>query len=229
MNRLVFLIFSMILISCGGIKRNIVKPETYTTITPKLNEITNADIGNTLIYRENGHKYDAIEITKASNFTLNGVDKVIEEGEIFINQFNTNGYSFYGNSSDLEFGIAIPRSGKNPLIYTNSDGDGIYTTGINYDGLNLIRPNELIEYFQTEVKDKKSDYFKQELIYNGRVGVALKFIYREFLNDYARPAFTQDSQYDLSESKIIGFRGMRIEIINATNTEIEYKVLNYFE
>jgi len=219
----------MILISCGGIKRNIVKPETYTTIIPKLNEITNADIGNTLSYRENGHKYDAIEITRVSNFTLNGVDKVIEEGEIFINQFNTNGYSFYGNSSDLEFGIAIPRSGKNPLIYTNSDSDGIYTTGISYDGLNLIRPNKRIEYIQTEVKDKKSDYFKQELIYNGRVGVALKFIYREFLNDYARPAFTQDLQYDLSESKIIGFRGMRIEIINATNTEIEYKVLNYFE
>jgi hypothetical protein len=229
MNRLLLLIFSMILMSCSGVKKNIVIPETYTKIIPELNEIRNAEIGNTVVYREKGHKNDAIEITKTFNIKLDGVFKIVEEGNIFINQYNTNEYNFYISSSVSEFGIAIPRSGNNPLIYTKSDIDGIYTTGFIYNGLNLIRPKEQIEYIQTKVTTKKKDYFKQEFIYNGRVGDALKFIYREYLNDYARPAFTQDLQYDLSENKTIGFRGMRIEIINASNTKIEYKVLNYFE
>jgi hypothetical protein len=44
----------------------------------------------------------------------------------------------------------------------------------------------------------------------------------------ARPSFTQDLQYDLSEGNIVGFKGLRIEIIKAQNTKIEYKILSFF-
>mgnify|MGYP001043013533 CR=1 FL=1 len=53
-------------------------------------------------------------------------------------------------------------------------------------------------------------------------------MYREYINDMARPAFNQELQYDLNESNIIGFKGLRIEVILATNTKIEYKVLSSF-
>jgi hypothetical protein len=42
----------------------------------------------------------------------------------------------------------------------------------------------------------------------------------------ARPAFYQDLNYDLSESKIIGFRDIRIEVIEGTNTDIKFMVKN---
>ena len=70
--------------------------------------------------------------------------------------------------------------------------------------------------------------FKQELIYNGRVGNGLKFIYREFTENLVRPSFTQSVQYDLSKSNVIGFKTLEIEIIDATNTDISYKVINHF-
>jgi len=70
--------------------------------------------------------------------------------------------------------------------------------------------------------------FKQELIYNGKSGSTLKFMYREFSKDLARPSFSQEVNYDLAESNIVGFKGARIEILNATNTKIEYKVLKSF-
>jgi len=70
--------------------------------------------------------------------------------------------------------------------------------------------------------------FKQELIYNGRVGDGLKFIYREFAEDLARPSFTQSIQYDLSKSNLIGFKNGELEIIEATNTEISYIVRSNF-
>ncbi len=71
--------------------------------------------------------------------------------------------------------------------------------------------------------------FLKVFIYNGKAGNVIKFSYREFINDMARPAFTQELQYDLSEGKIIGFKGMRIEILNTSNIEIEYKVLSEFK
>jgi len=70
--------------------------------------------------------------------------------------------------------------------------------------------------------------FEQQLIYNGRVNNSLRFVYREFNNDMARSAFTQEVQYDLKESKIIGFKNVRIEVIEATNSSITYKVLKAF-
>ncbi len=44
----------------------------------------------------------------------------------------------------------------------------------------------------------------------------------------ARPSFTQELVYDINESNIIGFRGLRIEVLNTTNTNIEYRILSYF-
>jgi len=71
--------------------------------------------------------------------------------------------------------------------------------------------------------------FVQELIYNGRISDNLKFVYREFSNEMARPAFTQEVQYDLATSNIIGFKKLRMTVIEATNTEITYRLDKNFE
>ena len=50
-------------------------------------------------------------------------------------------------------------------------------------------------------------------------------LYREFFDNIARPAFSQEYKYDLSKGTSIGYRGARFEIIKATNTELVYKVI----
>jgi len=70
--------------------------------------------------------------------------------------------------------------------------------------------------------------FQQTLIYSGKVGQKIKVGYREFSNNVARPAFHNDVEYDLSESRIIGYKGSRLEIIEATNESIRYRVLQNF-
>jgi len=60
------------------------------------------------------------------------------------------------------------------------------------------------------------------------VGNKLKISYREFNNNMARAAFNTDVEYDLSESAIIGYAGARIEVIDATNTDIKYKIIKNF-
>ncbi len=71
--------------------------------------------------------------------------------------------------------------------------------------------------------------FSQELIYLGRSGDELSFKYREFSGSLARPAFSADLTYDLSESRTIGYRGARIEVIEAGNQLIRYRVQNHMK
>jgi len=69
---------------------------------------------------------------------------------------------------------------------------------------------------------------QQTLIYSGRIGNRVTLGYREFFDDIARPAFSNDVNYDLTESRVLGYKGARVEVIEATNTEIKYKVIAGF-
>ncbi|MES2018979.1 MAG: hypothetical protein V4484_21005 [Pseudomonadota bacterium] len=74
----------------------------------------------------------------------------------------------------------------------------------------------------------EKNYFQQTLIYNGKVGDKITLGYREFKGDWARPAFSNEVTYDLSTSKVLGYKGARLEVISATNTDLTYKVLSDF-
>ena len=69
------------------------------------------------------------------------------------------------------------------------------------------------------------DSFKKELVYGGLSQKTISISYREFSDGTARPAFTQDLKYDLSEGDEIGFRGARFQVIKASNTVLKYKVI----
>jgi len=86
-----------------------------------------------------------------------------------------------------------------------------------------------LEISRVEIASRSEPSFKQEFIYNGRVGDYLKFIYREFSEDLARPAFTQEAQYDLASSREVGFKGLLIEVLDATNTTIRYRLVSSFD
>lgn len=79
-----------------------------------------------------------------------------------------------------------------------------------------------------KVASTSKDSFQQTLIYSGKVGNKINIGYREFSNDNARPAFNNDVEYDLNESKQVGYKGALIDIINATNQSITYKVVKNF-
>lgn len=71
------------------------------------------------------------------------------------------------------------------------------------------------------------DSFKYEALYQGRIDNKIKISFREFKDDMARPAFTQDIDYELNKSgdTIVGFKGLRIKILKATNMDITYSVI----
>jgi hypothetical protein len=83
------------------------------------------------------------------------------------------------------------------------------------------------------VIDKDTTYSsrttQQTLLYNGKIGNRITLSYREFSDDIARPAFTNEVVYDLGESKVLGYKGARLEVLAASNTELVYKVIAGFD
>lgn len=74
-----------------------------------------------------------------------------------------------------------------------------------------------------------ADSFRRELLYSGVAQGTISLEYREFINDMARPAFSQTLRYDLNEGRTIGFRGARFEILDANNISVRYRVLRELE
>jgi hypothetical protein len=68
--------------------------------------------------------------------------------------------------------------------------------------------------------------FGAELIYSGVAGGVLRAIYREYVDNFARPAYTQELQYDLSAERVISFRSVRISVADAANTRLRFTVVD---
>ncbi len=72
---------------------------------------------------------------------------------------------------------------------------------------------------------------RQEILFSGAAGGVLRMQYREFVNDLARPAFSQELTYDLpADAPItVSVKGARIEVLKAGNEGIRHRVQNGFQ
>jgi hypothetical protein len=212
-------ILILLIISLTGCSSNYypISTEKFSKSIPELNEEHEVELGLSLILREFGQMNDAIKVIKKFEAGTGYLTKDVNIGDVFLNTHETKTHKLYFNINDKSYGIAINKANGNESIYI-----------VSGMGVRFISSNEIDSSYYEEIKIpiKKSEYFKQEFIYNGRIGNSIKFIYREFADELARPAFTQDLQYDLSESSIVGFRGMRIDVIEANNIKIKYKLLS---
>jgi hypothetical protein len=71
--------------------------------------------------------------------------------------------------------------------------------------------------------------FRREILFSGAAAGVLRMVYREFANDLARPAFTQELTYDLPAGNApldISIKGARIQITEASNSGLTYRVLS---
>ncbi|WP_312165381.1 hypothetical protein [Massilia timonae] len=77
-----------------------------------------------------------------------------------------------------------------------------------------------------EVTREESGGFRREILYQGVSKGTIKLSFREFMNDMARPAFTQEILYDLEQdgTAIVVFKGLRLKVLQATGMGVRYVV-----
>lgn len=69
---------------------------------------------------------------------------------------------------------------------------------------------------------------QRSIEYAGKNGNIVKFIYSEFKDGMARDAFTREFTIDLSGDSVAAYKGAVFEVLKATNSTIEYKVIRNF-
>ncbi|MFD2601953.1 hypothetical protein [Flavobacterium suzhouense] len=219
MKKIIIMAVCYCLISCGGIRSNPVKSYPYSNDLLITDKIYVKEIGNPLIEKTSGYQSKSILITKGSRI-INSRSK-IEPGDVYALKGDSEKYDFYYSiTTGSTRGIAIPKDGSKPKYFYALSG----TTSLTLETI-----KEDIEYKAQTTPDASKDYFKQEFIFSGRFGNEARFTYREYINGLARNSFSQDLQYDLSQDNVVGFKGLRIEVIKANNTSIEYKILKTFD
>jgi hypothetical protein len=192
-------------------------PKIEITETPEINVISNSEIGLTLVSKESSYKYKAIKIISGKKVKMGFGSIKVNNGDIFVNKYNKKKYDLYESPHKTNTGIAINRETKEMKVYA-------INSGVYYG-----RIKNKIEFENSTAEIPNKEYFRQEFIYNGKSNNTVKFIYREFFENIARPAFTQELVYDINEDKVIGFKGLRIEVISCSNVNIEYKIVSYFK
>ena len=130
--------------------------------------------------------------------------------------------SYYQAINNIPDGAIIPGGGIQSILVTPQNDLCFIDIYFN----KVCHFKDIGEKQKISVANDNS--FQQTLIYSGKVGNKINIGYREFSSSVARPAFNNDVEYDLNESKTIGYKGALLEVIDANNQSIKYKVLKNF-
>lgn len=215
----------------GCVSAPVVPPEIRYVDRPSLNAEATAELGDTLLLKEKAFVYEGLDLRE--RITDNGVAReyIVEPNRMPLVRRDPDGSSVYEPQGasyyilDKTFGRkALP---KNGYLVRKPDGSLELRGYYDLSGAGRISPANP-QYTVGKIVDPARPNFRQELIYGGRVGDQIKVTYREYSGEFLRAAFAQEVQYDLTLEKTIGFKGVRIEVISASNTRITYKVLKSF-
>jgi hypothetical protein len=233
---------TVLLLNSFLISAQILKPLKENIFYPEIGIGSEGELGSSLVNKTIQEVYDGIHLNKSLEKSTFGalisieptdlylvqksakwnyyvcVDKCCVQQDKLVKSFVQNLYSILMISPDLKYYKIVPS-----LVPLN-----LNTELTDPALIRATKSKDLIDIKPKKVVLNKELSFKQEFIYNGKVGNSIKFIYREFSDDFARPSFTQEVQYDLNESSVVGFKGLKIEVLSATNTLIKYKVISYF-
>ncbi len=218
------LCLSLLVSGCVSVKYNY-SPKATTISEPPLNTTVTAYVGDNMLQQGRYIEHDAIYVRHDI--------KVGPWGGYNVSQGT---YRKVGEDEYSEF--YVPGGPEAGVVTTSS--------GIMKDTFQAIRVDKRTgklccvdktndeyctaqaHYERTTFAATSQEGFQQTLIYSGKVGEKINIGYREFSSNLARPAFNNDVEYDLSESNIIGYKEARIEVLEATNEHIKYKVIQHF-
>lgn len=212
------------LMGCVGPKSSYV-PQAVSISRPPIGQTTTVSVGDEMVSQGNLSVIKGIELpdeNKIGGYTLSP--------------------GFYPMiADDGAFTFHAYRTGQ-PL----GDGYGVLNVGFMMDPPKQVQASTteqkicVVTAFGLKTCDTEHPYqrverpsaapnqFQQTLLYSGRSGSKINIGYREFTGSTARPAFSNDVEYDLSTSDTIAYKGARLKIISATNESITYQVISNF-
>ncbi|WP_283709086.1 hypothetical protein [Pseudoalteromonas prydzensis] len=212
---------ALVLSGCASPDYNYL-PETTQISEPAINSINTAYVGDVMLRQGKYSEHDSIYLPEKVEVSW-AYD--LHSG-YYIKKGEDKDTETYMPSSDNEGGMIDKAAFADPwravMAYKETQELCVITA------FNAASCTDNANFERRKKPILTHDSFQQTLIYSGKVGSKINIGYREFSNSLARPAFNNDVEYDLDSSNVIGYKGARIEIIEATNEHIKYKVIQNF-
>lgn len=198
---------------------------------PEINKVLTAEIGESLIAEGIKYTEPALEVTAPFNtYTSNaGRDfgMSVSPGKFTIKGTDADGKFYQSVTSEIQINSTPARNLNFGVYVTNNEPKRAEVYLLADDGRPLNYPASDLKYKEYIDLSTTSTAFRKELVYTGVSKNVISIVYREFSDNIARPAFTQELKYDLGEGKVFGFKGARFEVIKATNTGLTYKAVSH--
>ena len=216
MKRLVLLVFAFALLGgCTSVQYNGGKEFVRNLDEPPVGAVATAFVGEKMLSK--GVIYEQMVL------------KVNRHVEGFAYQIPAAEYPQVGHDHKQDF-YSVVGVGKNPFADPISALSVSRTPNAELCVITTFGTSTCYnaDFSRERMTSVSKSSLQQTLLYGGRIGDRINIAYREFKESMARPAFNHEAEYDLSESRVIGYRGASLEVIEADNNHIKYRVLRNF-
>lgn len=215
-------LFSALLVGCAAPRANYF-PISQAISDPPLNSINTISVGDIMLRQGEYSEHEAIFVPQVINAGL----YTIQPGH-YLKTGEDGGTEFFYPGGAEPGRVDKPALADNwsSVIVRNNATPQICVLTVFNTAITTCSSGNIFQ--RRKVASLHRDSFQQTLIYSGKIGNKINIAYREFSNSLARPAFNNNVEYDLSESKVIGYKGAQLEIQEATNQHIKFKVIKNF-
>ncbi len=214
------ILISLIILITGCASVQTLAPEYQTGSFPSLNVVTTVNVGQIMVSEYDYLAQDrAILRESISGSFWSGRNAVVA------------GSSLIAAISEGQKIYCMPPGGVGAPCVKDTNGDGFFdrASTMNVYGM-LVSETNISPVGYRQADQNIQDGFKYELLYQGRNGDVVRIAYREYTDNLARPAFSQDLTYTIeSENQTaVRFRDVSLTIHSADNNEIQYIVHSGF-
>ena len=110
--------------------------------------------------------------------------------------------------------------------FIDDDGDGKFDRHSGDQSTMFRKLKPPVSYSETKLTISREDSFKRTILFQGATSDTLRFSYREFKNDMARPAFTEELSI-LREAmpSMIMLKNLQIEVIGVSGMGLTYRLV----
>ncbi|MDZ4104389.1 MAG: hypothetical protein U1E12_22225 [Hydrogenophaga sp.] len=213
---------ALVLVGCAAPKHNYM-PVTTDISEPPLGVVVERQVGDEMVHQGRYREHDALHVLSQLKpvwaytvmpgyFLKTGSD---EQGDF---------YRIGGAGDDSGYVQKAALADPFTALMVKTDNSLCVITVLNVAACGNVPGG----FEKVKKPVTSADSLQRTLIYNGRVGDKVNIGYREFSGNTARPAFNNNVEYDLNESREIAYRGARLQILDATNRSIKFRVISNF-
>jgi len=193
---------------------------------PDLGIVSQVKVGDTIYTDFDYTQSEGVRLINGFKYTYGRYDRIkinVEPGEFLFGYQYSNGTKEYCTSNP-EINVCFLSSGDD----------------VNFNKFRVMQDffknKQNWMYSAHDIPFEKSEigYIKgrtYEFLYDGIANGVLRVTYREYVDSTAQPAFFQQVNYELNPNgnTTINFKGVEIEVLDASNNKITYKVIKGFQ